>query len=149
MNRLLIGVILGMFALASAGWALAGRTNTNAASLTLTQRVAKLERQMRIQIRINRLNIAQFNNLSSRINALNISTHTAISFGTADSNGSAAATALCSSGKVVGGGAEFIGTKYVSDQIIYSIPSGNGWSAGADGPTAGRTLEVYAICASL
>lgn len=76
------------------------------------------------------------------MNAPDLSTHVATSIANTDSNGFAAATALCTSGTVVGGGAEFIGTKYTGDQIIYSVPNGNGWSAAADGASAGRTRRT-------
>jgi hypothetical protein len=149
-NKLLVGIILGILTLSASNWAFASRSHASApASRTLAQRVAKLEKMMRIQLRINRLTQAQLRLLGSRLNGLGISTRTAIAFGTADSNGSAGATAYCGSDQIVGGGAEFLGTKYVSDQIIYSTPNGNGWSAAGDGPYGGRTFEVYAVCASL
>jgi hypothetical protein len=146
MNRLLIGVIVGMVALASSGWAVASRSH--ARSLTLAARVTRLESIARTQLKIDR-NQQGFN--QATINRVNgFATSTSVAFATTDSSGAAFTTAFCPSGKqLTGGGVAFLGNKYASDRVIYSFPNGDGWSAAANGSSAGRTLEVFAVCARL
>jgi hypothetical protein len=150
-TRLLVGIVLGMLALAMSNWALAGRSQgSSAQGVSLTKRVAKLERTMRLQLRINRSTKSQLSSFNARLGDLGISTRIVTASSTTAGNSSSAATASCDSDEVVvGGGAGFVGTRYVSDQIMYSTPNANAWSAGGSGPAGIRTFEVYAVCARL